>query len=104
MVNGDVIIKLLSLWVLDNEYETSSIDNLFISHGIWEATGVEIKELTDNNGKTSVSRVYTLTCVAPARRDLKIGETRKMHENTILYLCHPIEIKHLEKLIKNDRT
>jgi hypothetical protein len=99
MVNGNVIIKLLSLWVLDSEYETDTIDKNFISHGIWQACGVELKESTDINGKVTTSRAYTMVCVAPARSDLKIGESRVMHENAILYLCHPVEIKHLSKLI-----
>lgn len=98
MCDGDVVIKLLSLWALDFIYETNAVEKNIISHGIWEVYGVKIEEKTDLEGNVHIHRIYTLMCVAPASEDLKIGDIRTMHEQTILYLCHPIKIIHMPKI------
>jgi len=85
----EVKVKLLTLWMMDKEFEPKEPDEHMISCGVWETRSVFYK---DN------SRVYELACVLPMHRNLKIGDTRKMYEDVILALCHPVKITHLPKL------
>ncbi len=91
LLDTPVKVKLLTLWMIDKEYETKDVNKHSISHGVWETISVFIKE-----GK----RAYQLKCVWPAHKDLKTGETRKMYEDVLLELCHQVKIVDLPKKIK----
>lgn len=82
-------VKLLTLWMRDNGFEERQVSDSFICYGIWETFEV----LEEGN-----SRVYTLRCVWPMHRDLKVGDERKMYELVILALCHQVKIQHLPKV------
>ncbi len=89
-------VKLLTWWMLDSKTEVGMTpsDGL-ISHGIWEARSVYI---------TDDKRVYEFVCVMPHHNDIKLGDRRKMYEEVILMLCHPVMITHLPKLDKRDEA
>lgn len=84
-----VKVKLLTLWMMDQEFEPREPDEHFISLGMWETRSV-----FNEPGK----RWYELVCVLPMHKNLKIGDTRKMYEDVILALCHPVQITHLPKI------
>jgi hypothetical protein len=86
-----VKVKLLTLWMMDKEFEPREPDEYMISCGMWETCYVFYK---DNH------RAYELMCVLPMHKDLKIGDTRRMYEDVILALCHPVQITHLPKIVR----
>jgi hypothetical protein len=83
-----VKVKLLTLWMIDKELQDEPSEHI-ISCGIWETRSVFY---IDNK------RAYELVCVVPMHKDIKLGDTRKMYEEVILSLCHPVEITHLPKI------
>lgn len=83
------IIKLMTLWVVDNQYESRKPDSFLITHGIWETRSVE-----HQNGV----RVYGFVCVSSSHKDIKIGDRRKIQEEIILTFCHQVVITHLPKV------
>ncbi len=89
LFEAPVKVKLLTLWMKDNEYADDKVCKYSISHGIWETIGVFI-----HNGR----RAFNLRCVWPMHKDLKIGDTRKMSEDALIMLSHQVEITHLPKL------
>lgn len=91
---GKPPIKLLTLWALNKNLEFRNVSKGIICHGIWETYGVEI---------TKDRRVYELVCVAPSHKDLKAGDSVKMYEAWILFMCHPVEIKHLPPLMSTEQ-
>lgn len=87
------MVKLLTLWVLDNNEGYENIPPYIISNGIWETTGVEEINYLDK----SVKRIYDLTCVQSYHKKLKIGEVVKMSEELLTELCHEVKLVHLPK-------
>lgn len=85
-------VKLFTLWMCDNE-EQPTPSSHFISHGIWQTQGVEIRQ--HDNGRQY--RVYTLVCAWPMHRERKVGDKIKMAEEVIVLLCHQVKIEHLAK-------
>lgn len=79
------VVKLLTLWMLDDNFEHrfSSIPDHYISGGIWEARGVEVKDGT---------RIYSMVCLSPNRPDLAKGTVIKMDEIMLIELCHEVKI------------
>lgn len=90
-------VKLLTLWVLDWNYQSNQPSDNTISHGIWETIEVEVLE-------NKTGRVYTLVCVSPNHPSLKVGDKRRMYESVIIELCHRVVIRHLPKLKSMIRT
>jgi hypothetical protein len=88
-------IKLLTWWMIDPAFESRSPsdDSHIISHGIWEARSVFINE---------DSRAYEFVCIMPHHDSIKIGDKRKMYEDVVLAMCHPVTLTHLPKLDKRD--
>jgi hypothetical protein len=82
-------VKLLQLWMLDdNFYQPKHIPKTIISNGIWET--IRVKE----NGK---NRIYTLRCILPYHKDLKINTETMMNEDMIIEVCHRVKIVSLPK-------
>lgn len=79
------VVKLLTLWMLDDNFEHrfSSVPDHYISGGIWEARGVEVKDET---------RIYNMICLFPNRPDLDKGTVIKMDEIMLVELCHEVKI------------
>lgn len=78
--------------MLDSKYQDSyrkKIPDHVISNGIWEARELEHRQNGD--------RVYTMVCVNSHHPDLKQGTEVKMHEATLVELCHRVKIVHLPK-------
>jgi hypothetical protein len=91
LAESPVRIKLLTLWMMDKEFLQRDPSTHFISCGIWQTQSV-FYDVDDN-------RAYEFVCVWPMHKDLKFGDTRKMYEETILHMCHQIEITHLPKIV-----
>lgn len=85
-------IKLFTLWTRRDTYHTE-IDEHNISHGIWEAQGVD---------ETEKGRIYTFKCMVSNHAKLRVGSTRKMHEIIILALCHPVSFIVHPKLVEKE--
>lgn len=79
------VVKLLTLWMLDDnlEYRFDSIPDHYISGGIWETRGVEVKD---------GARIYSMVCLFPNRPDLTKGTIIKMDEIMLIELCHEVKI------------
>lgn len=90
-----VKVKLFTLWMMDKQFESRDPYEHMISLGIWETRSVMYK---DNQ------RAYELFCVMPMSDKLKIGDTRRMYEDAILALCHPVMITHLPKIERATTT
>lgn len=88
-------IKSLTWWTLDSEYESkvSGTNTHVLGGGIWEARSAFINE---------DSRAYEFVCVISFHADVKLGDTRKMYEDVVLALCHPVTLTHLPKPDKRD--
>ncbi len=89
------VIKLLTWWMLDSEYESklSPTNRHSLGGGIWEARSAFIKD---------ESRAYEFVCVMPFHDDVKIGDTRKMYEDVVIMMCHQVTLTHLQKPDKRD--
>ncbi len=95
------MVKLLTLWVLDDEnsYNSDVVPSYIISNGIWETCGVEEIHV---KGKTEIRRIYDLQCVQSYHKNLERGTVVKMQEELIIELCHEVKLIHLpKKTIKN---
>lgn len=88
-----VFVKLLTLWMIDDEYQSTDLSPVIIGHGIWETRGVD-----EING----DRIYDLVCVTSYHKDLKVGDKRRMNEESIMVLCHEVKLIHLPKVNKRD--
>ena len=88
------IIKLLKLFSLHRDYETQKVCQHHVSNGVWETLSVE--EKSDENKK--FKRIYTLQCVISWHPNLKIGETRKMNEESIIVLCDEMKLQRLKSM------
>lgn len=88
-----VVIKLLTLWMLDDKFESNEPAIGIISKGIWETQGVQ--EIED-------SRIYDLVCVMSYHKDIKVGDKKRMNEDVIIGLCHEVKLSHLPKVNKRD--
>jgi hypothetical protein len=87
-LKSQVLVKLNSLWVLDNEY-SFAMDNSFIHHGIWQVKGIKMKENCN---------IYSLYCVSSDSKDINIGDKRDLHEILLLIFCHEVKIIHCPKV------
>lgn len=91
------MIKLLTLWMLDDEYQSKEVSTHIISHGIWETVGVE-ERLSEKKEKI---RIYQLCCIQSYHKKLKIGDIVYMAEDLIRELCHEVKLIHLPKTPRN---
>lgn len=89
MRNDQLKVKLMTLWMRDNDRQPKEVDPYFISHGIWETKGMD---LIDG------SKIYTMVCIWPHHDDLKKGDTRRMQHDILLVLAHQVKIEHLPKV------
>ena len=49
------------------------------------------------------TRHYELVCVVSYHKNIKVGDIRKMDEDTILLMCHPVQLQHLPKITRNEK-
>lgn len=90
------IIKLGTTWTTRWHNKKGEPHTVFISHGIWEACAVK-KDKKEG-------RIFTLKCVIPHHANLKVGDTRKMNEETLLYLCNPVTLNIYPTLLSQGET
>lgn len=88
------IVKLLKLFALQKNYEPKDPSDYKISNGVWTTLAVEekIDELK------RLKRIYTLQCVVSWHKDLNVGETRRMNEDSIIVLCDEMKLQRLKSM------
>lgn len=82
-------VKLQKMWMMDQHHQSLIPSTYMISHGIWLTTSMFMYEN---------KRAFELTCIVSYHSKIKIGDTKRMYEGTIIAVCHEVELIHLPKI------